>query len=128
MDRKFAERFALEWIAAWNAHDLDRILAHYTDDFEMASPVIRRLGHAADGRLRGKAAVGAYWRAALDANPALRFEPVATLTGADSLTLLYRGATGQLVAEVMSFDADGKVRAASAHYGGATAAGATWPD
>lgn len=127
MDREFAEHFALEWIAAWNARDLDRILTHYTDDFEMASPVIRRLGHAADGRLRGKAAVGTYWRAALDANPALRFELVATLTGADSLTLLYRGATGQMVAEVMRFDAGGKVRAASAHYGGTTAGRSIWP-
>ncbi|MEN9316331.1 MAG: hypothetical protein RIS35_2724 [Pseudomonadota bacterium] len=119
MRRDFAERFAGEWIDAWNAHDLDRILAHYADDFEMASPVIRRLGHAADGRLRGKAAVGAYWRAALDANPALRFELVAALAGAGSMTILYRGATGQLVAEVLAFDDHGKVRAASAHYGSA---------
>lgn len=119
MRRDFAERFAAEWIAAWNAHDLDRILSHYADGFTMASPVIRRLGHAADGRLQGKAAVGAYWRAALDATPSLRFELVATLVGADGLTLLYRGATGRLVAEVMTFDADGKVCAARAHYGSA---------
>ena len=26
--REFAEGFAGEWIAAWNAHDLERILAH----------------------------------------------------------------------------------------------------
>ena len=119
MDRESAERFAIEWIAAWNANDLDRILSHYADGFTMASPVIRRLGRAADGRLRGKAAVGAYWRAALDATPSLRFELVATLVGADGQTLLYRGATGRLVAEVMRFDADGKVKAASAYYGGA---------
>jgi hypothetical protein len=30
--RDFAERFAEEWVAAWNAHDLVRILAHYEDD------------------------------------------------------------------------------------------------
>jgi ketosteroid isomerase-like protein len=29
-----AEAFASEWIEAWNSHDLDRILAHYSDDFE----------------------------------------------------------------------------------------------
>jgi hypothetical protein len=28
IDRCFAERFAAEWLAAWNAHDLPRILAH----------------------------------------------------------------------------------------------------
>jgi ketosteroid isomerase-like protein len=36
----FAECFANDWIAAWNSHDLDRILAHYEDDFEMTSPLI----------------------------------------------------------------------------------------
>jgi hypothetical protein len=38
ISRDFAERFAEEWIAAWNAHDLPRILSHYEDDFEMPSP------------------------------------------------------------------------------------------
>jgi ketosteroid isomerase-like protein len=30
--REFADPFAEEWIAAWNAHDLPRILSHYEDD------------------------------------------------------------------------------------------------
>jgi len=40
MDHEAAERFAREWYAAWNAHDLDRILSHYADDVEMASPLV----------------------------------------------------------------------------------------
>jgi len=28
---------ASEWIAAWNARDLERVLAHYTNDAEMTS-------------------------------------------------------------------------------------------
>ena len=35
LTHEFARRFAEEWIAAWNAHDLERILAHYTDDFDV---------------------------------------------------------------------------------------------
>ena len=35
-----AEKFARDWIESWNAHDLDRILAHYTAGFEMSSPYI----------------------------------------------------------------------------------------
>ena len=47
IDRKWAREFAVEWIAAWNAHDLDRILSHYADDFEMRSPLIaERMGVA----------------------------------------------------------------------------------
>ena len=35
IEQAFAEQFATEWIEAWNSHDLQRNLAHYTDDFEM---------------------------------------------------------------------------------------------
>lgn len=38
--KDFADHFAIEWIASWNAHDLPRILSHYADDFEMSSPYI----------------------------------------------------------------------------------------
>src|SRR5207302_4356035 len=33
IDLNWAEAFAREWVDAWNAHDLARILSHYTDDF-----------------------------------------------------------------------------------------------
>jgi hypothetical protein len=42
MTREEALRFAEGW-AAWNAHDLDRILAHYSDEFEMTTPFIVKL-------------------------------------------------------------------------------------
>ena len=35
MEKGFAERFAKEWVAAWNSHDLERVLEHYEDDFEI---------------------------------------------------------------------------------------------
>jgi len=76
MDADFAHRFADEWIAAWNSHDLDRILAHYEDDFEMSSPVIRIVAGEPSGKLRGKTAVGAYWSRALQRSPDLHFELV----------------------------------------------------
>ena len=40
IDATFAQQFAEEWLRAWNAHHLEAILAHYTDDFEMSSPFI----------------------------------------------------------------------------------------
>ena len=42
MERESAERFAAAWIAAWNSHDLARILAHYTEDVVFHSPRITR--------------------------------------------------------------------------------------
>src|SRR5262247_4031095 len=65
MEKGFAHRFAKEWVAAWNSHDLDRILAHYEEDFEMSSPIIIALVGEPSGKLRGKTAVGTYWAKAL---------------------------------------------------------------
>ena len=31
------------WVAAWNAHDLDLIMAHYEDAVELTSPVAAQL-------------------------------------------------------------------------------------
>jgi len=116
MERAFAEQFAAEWIASWNAHDLPRILSHYADDFEMSSPVIVQIAGEPSGLLRGKAAVGEYWRKALAMIPDLHFELMTTLVGVASIALYYKGARGRLVAEVFHFDANRRVVRAFAHY------------
>jgi hypothetical protein len=115
LTKDFANHFAADWIAAWNAHGLERILSHYADDFEMSSPYIAQLLGEPSGALKGKAAVGDYWRRALERAPTQRFELVATLVGVDSLVIYYKGARG-MAAEVFFFDAAGKVTKACAHY------------
>ena len=117
IDRDFARRFADEWIAAWNAHDLERILSHYADDFEMTSPlIVERMG-VASGRLRGKDAVRPYWAGGLAARPGLHFTLVEVLVGVDALTMLYRSELGMLVAETIGFDESRRAIRGSAHYG-----------
>jgi hypothetical protein len=115
IDKKFAEHFAKEWIESWNSHDLDRILSHYSDQFEMTSPIIIQVVSEPSGTLKGKAAVGVYWAKALQLIPDLRFELLATLIGVSSITLYYKGARG-LAAEVFHFGPDRKVVRAYAHY------------
>jgi ketosteroid isomerase-like protein len=44
------------WLAAWNAHDLERILAHYSEDVELVSPFVAKLTGRSEGGVRGKAA------------------------------------------------------------------------
>jgi ketosteroid isomerase-like protein len=112
----FAEGFASDWIASWNAHDLDRVLAHYSEEMEMFSPVIVQIAGEPSGRLRGKPAVRAYWARALKLIPNLKFELLSVLVGVDSVTLFYVGAHGRLAAEVFHFGADRKVVKAYAHY------------
>lgn len=115
LTREFGEHFAHEWIEAWNSHDLERILSHYTDDFTMSSPYIAQIAGEPSGTLTGKPAVRAYWAAALERMPTLHFELVQTLVGADSVVIYYRGVRG-LAAEVFFFGEGLLVMRAAAHY------------
>ena len=112
---EFAEHFAQEWISAWNSHDLDRILAHYSDHFTMSSPRIAALTEQSSGILCGKAAVVDYWRRALSSAPDLLFALIGVYLGADSVALHYEGPRGPAV-EVFFFDEHGLVDRASANY------------
>jgi hypothetical protein len=112
----FAQQFASDWIDSWNSHDLQHILSHYADDFEMTSPKIIQIAHEPSGTLRGKIAVGNYWATALQLLPDLQFELISTLVGVNSITLYYKGAKGQLAAEVFHFNSQQQVTRAFAHY------------
>lgn len=111
-----AEVFAREWIAAWNAHDLPRVLAHYTDDFEMSSPYIVQIAGEPSGTLKGKERVAAYWKAALATHPNLHFELLNVFTGASSVVIHYRASFGRIAAEVLFLNESGKAYRAAAHY------------
>src|SRR6266566_3813221 len=65
---------AQEWLAAWNAHDLERILAHYSEDLELISPFVAKLTGRSEGVVRGKAALRDCFARGLKAFPTLRFE------------------------------------------------------
>ena len=117
IDEAWAKEFAKEWIAAWNSHDLERILSHYADDFEMSSPLIIQLMNEASGTLKGKENIRRYWQKGLELNPQLHFDLSDVLIGANSLTILYRNHKGIQVAEVLVLNDEGKGFNASAHYG-----------
>lgn len=113
---EWAHAFAREWIESWNSHDLDRILSHYTDDFEMRSPFIRERMFDPGGVLRGKDRVRAYWANALQAVPPIKFELRSVYVGASSLAIAYRSVGRALVTEVVVFDSAGKVVSGNALY------------
>jgi hypothetical protein len=116
MDRSQALRFATDWIAAWNSHDLDRILAHYAEDVELTSPAVQQVLNDPSGRVVGKAALRAYWRTALEQYPELLFELHRVLPGVNSVVLYYRSINDLLAAETMEFDTKGRVCRVLAHY------------
>jgi hypothetical protein len=104
MDQSTAVEFAGRWVAAWNSHDVDLVLAHFTDDVVFTSPVAAQFVPETGGVLRGKAALRAYWSAALDRLPDLHFELLGTYAGVEHLVINYRNHVGGLVCEVLRFD------------------------
>lgn len=111
-----AQEFAQEWVEAWNSHDVERVLSHYTDNFEMSSPFIVGFTGEPSGTLKGKARVGAYWKAALQRISNLRFELLDVFTGVNSITIYYKAVLGKTATEVLFFDENGQVYKALAHY------------
>jgi hypothetical protein len=111
-----AADFAAEWIAAWNAHDLERILEHYAPDIEFTSPLVSRLLNRNENTLRGVAALRVYFRQALNAYPNLRFVPRRVYAGARSLVIQYESVSNLLAAEVMEFNDAGLACRVCAHY------------
>ena len=116
MTREFAIRFADKWIAAWNAQDLARNLSHYADDFEMSSPFIAKLMGVPSGTLKGKEAVGVYWKKAREKRPNLHFELIEVFAGMESICICYHSEIGLRAVEWLRLNDAGKVSKASAHY------------
>lgn len=117
ISKEFAQHFAEDWVESWNTHDLDRVLSHYTEDFEMTSPYIVAVAGEPSGTLKGKDKVGAYWSAALKKFTDLHFDLIDVLYSMNSVTVYYHSVSrGSKVLEFFMFDESGKVCKAIAHY------------
>ncbi len=118
MTREEAWNLASNWVAAWNAHDLDLIMTHYDDAIELTSPVAAQLLGSSDGKVVGKANVRAYFQRGLEAYPELRFRLEDVLWGVNSVVFYYTNHKGTRTAEFMELSAIGKVVRVVANYGG----------
>ena len=107
---------APDWIAAWNSHDLDRVLAFYTDDFEMSSPLIVRVMSEPSGTLSGKPAIRAYWEKAMSLVPDLHFTLETVYTGVNSMVICFANQAGRRCAEILIFNDEGKCFRSAANY------------
>jgi hypothetical protein len=108
--------YADEWVQAWNSHDIEAVLDHFHDDVVFTSPVATRVVPESGGVVHGKAALRDYWAAALKTLPELHFDIIGVYRGESTLVINYRNHRGELVNEVLTFDADGLVREGHGTY------------
>ena len=117
IEQHTAFAFTEEWVSAWNARDLDRILSHFTDDFVMESPLALKHLPETGGVVKGKEAVRAYWKMGLELIPDLLFEVYEVLIGVNGITIYYiNRATGKKTAEVLWLNEEGKAYKGFAYY------------
>jgi ketosteroid isomerase-like protein len=116
MRHPISPRSAGSGLSAWNSHDLERVLALYTDDAEMTSDKIQALGFEASGTLRGKDRLRMYWGKALALLPNLRFDLIDTYVSPDSVVVFYQNERGAQICEYLRLDARGKIRQGSANH------------
>ena len=105
-----------EWIAAWNSHDLERVLSLYAEDSEMTSDKIPVFGFDPSGTLRGKDKIRAYWGTALKQLPNLHFDLIDTYVSPDSVVVFYQNERGAKICEYLRLDAEGKIKQGSANH------------
>ncbi|TAN53390.1 MAG: nuclear transport factor 2 family protein [Methylococcaceae bacterium] len=111
-----AKQFTKEWIEAWNSHDLERILSHYSEDFSITSPMISIVMKIDESTLFGKNNIKAYWFAALQKFPNLNFELKEVASSVNSIAVYYQSVIGKVAIEVMFFNEQGKVNKVISHY------------
>jgi ketosteroid isomerase-like protein len=83
------ERIAHAWFAAFNAHDLEGLLALYDDDAEHYSPKLKVRHPETEGLVKGKPALRAWWQDAFTRLPSLRYEVLQLTANEDRVFMEY---------------------------------------
>ena len=110
------EGFAADWIAAWNAHSIDRIMSHYAEDVTVKSPFLAEAVKGSGGTVTGKETLRGIYAKAFTKYPDLRFELICVFASTESVVLHYKSVENLLAAETFVLDSSGKATLVLCHY------------
>jgi len=79
MSADVTRRIALEWIEAFNAQDIDRLVGLYAEDAAHFSPKLKAAHPETNGMVTGHAALREWWQGAYNRLPTL-FYKLQTIT------------------------------------------------
>ena len=104
------------WVEAWNARDLERVLALYDDAAVMTSDRIPAMGFDASGTVHGKDELRAYWSKALGLIPNLHFTLIDVFVSPDSVVVFYENERGKKICEYLRVNHAGLIVQGSANH------------
>lgn len=117
---EISERIGRAWMAAFNAHDVDALVALYAAHATHTSPKIRALHPETGGKLVGRDALHAWWTGSNARISGLRYEATAFTANAERVVVEYlRHADAQPpmpIAEVFEVE-DGRIVASRVYHG-----------
>ena len=89
VDQQKAEDYAKSWIEAWNAHDVEALGRHYSEDVVFRSPFIPKLIDNPTCVIRGREDLKIYLAKGMEAYPHSRLQLHRVGVGGDSNALNY---------------------------------------
>jgi len=106
------EAIANSWFAAFNTHDLDRLLSLYDDQAKHYSPRLKLRQPETRGWIQGRNALRAWWQDAFTRLPSLQYKPTSFTPGNEGVSMTYvRSVVGEeevIVHETLQIK-DGKI-------------------
>jgi ketosteroid isomerase-like protein len=108
-----ATEFATRWLDAANSHDINKIMSFYAQDAELISPVVQEELKEPSGRIRGQAALRAYFDSGIKTYSLHLIEAAA---GVSSLTAWYANNKGTRTSAYLELGPDGKITRNVIHY------------
>lgn len=120
MSAEVTRATALEWIDAFNAKDLDRLVGLYAEDAEHFSPKLKVAKPETNGLVKGHAALREWWQGAYNRLPTLFYKLQTVTADAERVFIEYirevEGEEAMAVAEVYDIK-DGKIVFSRVYHG-----------
>ena len=111
---------AQQWLAAFNRHDLDALLALYAEDALHYSPKLKVRQPETAGYIRGKIQLRPWWADAFLRLPTLQYEATSLTANTERVFMEYTrkvdGEADMLVAEVLEIEG-GLIKASRVYHG-----------
>lgn len=119
-DTHLGNTIAQQWFAAFNAHNLEELLALYDNHATHYSPKLKIRQPGTKGYIKGKQALRSWWQEAFARLPSLRYEPTSFTANKERVFMEYirrvDGEDDMLVAEALDLK-NGLIIASRVYHG-----------